>query len=187
MIFEEIESATFAVGLTAEGGPLQLNPDDVQKVFDHCSLTYKSLFGDSESTAEAPRLPSSGFMAERKSYEPLIRLLNIIVHFANNSGKPLKPDILGLFHPRIPDWRKSFWEDVVEVKKLSVDIVKQLQLSFFITIAFDHKTLTLRVICFHRSGVSASELLMLKEEDGFRSVVDHMVGILTFETKQNLA
>ncbi|KAH9036191.1 hypothetical protein EDB85DRAFT_2143324 [Lactarius pseudohatsudake] len=80
MIFEEIESSTFTVGLTAEGGPLQAIPDDVQKVLDRCSLTYESLFGDSESTAEAPRLPS---MAERKSYEPLVHLLNIVVHAAN--------------------------------------------------------------------------------------------------------
>ncbi|KAH8990120.1 hypothetical protein EDB86DRAFT_3192629 [Lactarius hatsudake] len=51
--------------------------------------------------------------------------------------------------------------------------------SFSIAIAFDHSMLTLRFLCFHRSGVSVSPQLELAKEDGFRSIVDHMVGILS--------
>ncbi|KAH9040779.1 hypothetical protein EDB85DRAFT_1925459, partial [Lactarius pseudohatsudake] len=100
-----------------------------------------------------------------------------------DSGEPLKPDILGLLHPRTPDDPKTVWEDVavvIKVKDHSVKTVKQLA-----TYARNHLSLnrrlalTLRFLCFHRSGVSASELLTLKEEDGFRSVVKHMVGILS--------
>ncbi|KAH9003961.1 hypothetical protein EDB86DRAFT_2885857 [Lactarius hatsudake] len=113
-----------------------------------------------------------------------------------DSGKPqvLKPVILGLLHPRTLNWPKIVWEDVaviVEVKGHTLDLVKQLatyarnhlslnrRRSFSITIAFDHKALTMCFLCFHRSGVSASELLKLNEEDGFRSVIEHMVGILS--------
>ncbi|KAH9002100.1 hypothetical protein EDB86DRAFT_2901277, partial [Lactarius hatsudake] len=111
-----------------------------------------------------------------------------------DSGVPLKPVILGLLHPRTPDGPKTVWGDVaviIKVKDHSAKTVKQLatyapnhlslnrRLSFSITIAFDHRALTLRFLCFHRSGVSASELLTLEEEDGFRSVVEHMVGILS--------
>ncbi|KAH9081600.1 hypothetical protein EDB83DRAFT_562061, partial [Lactarius deliciosus] len=113
-------------------------------------------------------------------------------------GKPqaLKPVILGFLHPRTlaPDRPKIVWEDVavtIEVKDHTLDLVKQLatyarnhlsfnrRRSFSITIAFDHKALTMCFLCFHRSGVSASELLKLNEEDGLRSVIEHMVGILS--------
>ncbi|KAH9044433.1 hypothetical protein EDB85DRAFT_2105262 [Lactarius pseudohatsudake] len=113
-----------------------------------------------------------------------------------DSGKPqaLKPVILGLLHPRTPDGPKIVWEDVaviIEVKGHTLDLVKQLatyarnhlslnrRRSFSITIAFDHKALTMYFLCFHRSGVSASELLKLNNEDGLRSVIEHMVGILS--------
>ncbi|KAH8992032.1 hypothetical protein EDB92DRAFT_1816151 [Lactarius akahatsu] len=173
-------------------------------------LTCETLIDDSQSSTEAaPRLPSRGFRGEeKKSYEPLTHFLNIIVDVANthfthtrylkdlrftpydvgmgnilDSGKPLKPDVLGLLHPYTPDGPKIVWDDVaviVEAKDRPVDMVKQLATrSFSITIAFDHRALTMRFLCFHRSGVSASELLKLKEEDGFRSVVEHMVGILS--------
>ncbi|KAH9044430.1 hypothetical protein EDB85DRAFT_457573 [Lactarius pseudohatsudake] len=104
---------------------------------------------------------------------------------------PLKPDILKIRTPRQP---KIFWNDVaisVEVNAHPVDVVKQLatyarahlalnrRRSFSIAIAFDHRILTFRFLCFHRSGVSASPLLELAKEDGFRSIVDHMVGILS--------
>ncbi|KAH9040468.1 hypothetical protein EDB85DRAFT_140338 [Lactarius pseudohatsudake] len=109
-----------------------------------------------------------------------------------DSEKPLEPDILGLFHPPSPDGSKIRWEDVaviIEVKDHTLKLVKQLatyarnhlslnrRRSFSITIAFDHRALTLCFLCFHRSGVS--ELLNLKNEDGFRSAIEHMVGILS--------
>ncbi|KAH9003956.1 hypothetical protein EDB86DRAFT_2777461, partial [Lactarius hatsudake] len=88
-----------------------------------------------------------------------------------------------------------FWNDVaisVEVNAHPVDVVKQLatyahamamendrRRSFSIAITFDHSMLTLRFLCFHRSGVSVSPQLELAKEDGFRSIVDHMVGILS--------
>ena len=108
-----------------------------------------------------------------------------------NSGSPLKPDILGLLHSRTP---KIFWRDVaifVEVKNQLVDAVNQLAMyarshltlvrrrSFSIAMHFDHKELTLRFFCFHRSGLCGSLPLRFKDEDGFRSVVEHMVGIMS--------
>ncbi|KAH8990118.1 hypothetical protein EDB86DRAFT_2939592 [Lactarius hatsudake] len=193
-ILQEIKRAIFTVNLTAHGAPLQADPDDVQNVFDHLrhnySLTSEALFRDEESTPEAPRLPPSGFKftAEKESYEPLTHILNIIVHAANtclthmrylkdlhfdihnvempvgnilDSGKPqvLKPVILGLLHPRTLDGPKIVWEDVAVIIEV--------------------KALTMCFLCFHRSDVSASELLKLNEEDGLRSVIEHMVGILS--------
>ncbi|KAI9435686.1 hypothetical protein H4582DRAFT_615904 [Lactarius indigo] len=222
-IFEELESATFTVALTAWGGSLQADPHDVQMVADYLqhniNLTHNTLFSDSVSTEAVPRLPPRGFSAERDSYGPFAHLLNILVlavktcvararylkdlHFgpydvpmANilDSRTALKPNILGLLRPRTSDRPKNFWEDVaviIEVKDHSLNTVKQLatyardhlsldrRRSFSIAIAIDHKALTLRFLCFHRSGVSSSELLKLKEKDGFRSVVEHMVGILS--------
>ncbi|KAH9048839.1 hypothetical protein EDB84DRAFT_126792 [Lactarius hengduanensis] len=221
-IFEELKSATFTVDLTARGGSLQANPDDVQIVVDslqhNYSLTCGTLISTSMSTVWAPRFPPNGFRGrEKESYQPFKDFLNIVVHVANtslthasylkdlhfdvhdaemgdklDSRRPLKPDILGL--RRTLDGPKTLWDDVaviVEVKDNMLDLVKQLatyarnhlslnrRRSFSIAIAFDHRKLTLCFICFHRSGVSASKLLNLKNEDGFRSVIEHMVGILS--------
>lgn len=71
-IFQELKGATFSVDLTARGAPLQADPDDVQKVFDHLrSVTFMTLFGDGESTEEVPQFLPRGFKMESKSYKPL--------------------------------------------------------------------------------------------------------------------
>lgn len=49
---------------------------------------------------------------------------------------------------------------------------------------FNHKELSLRFLCFHRSGISTSPQLHLDEEDGFRSVVKHMVGLLSIKDEE---
>ncbi|KAH9029963.1 hypothetical protein EDB85DRAFT_1964762 [Lactarius pseudohatsudake] len=46
--------------------------------------------------------------------------------------------------------------------------------SFSITIAFDHQTLQMQFLVFHRSGLSSSHELSLHSEAGFQSVVKHM-------------
>jgi hypothetical protein len=116
-----------------------------------------------------------------------------------DSEKPLKPVILGLLHPRTPDEPKLSWNDVavfIAVKSHLIESVKQLatyahchlavdrRRSFSIAIAFSHKALTLHFLCFHRSGISISPPLHLNEEDGFRSVVEHMVGILSIRDEE---
>ncbi|KAH9081658.1 hypothetical protein EDB83DRAFT_2670046 [Lactarius deliciosus] len=229
-IFQELKGATFSVDLTTRGAPLQADPDDVQKVFDHLrEVTYTTLFSDENSTKDIPRLPYHGFKkAESESYEPLTHLLNSIVnatmcldrpsylknqglHFHPhgaemrdklNSEKPLKPAILGLLDSRTcgtSTESKISWNDVaviVEVKANQVEVVKQLatyahshlglnrRRSFSIAMSFNQSALTLQFFCFHRSGVSSSPELRLKEEDGFRSVVEHMVGILSIQSEE---
>ena len=110
-----------------------------------------------------------------------------------DSEKPLKPDILGLLRSRTPR-KKVSWIDVatfIEVKALLVEAIKQLatyarnhltfnqRLSFSIAMHFNHETLSLRFLCFHRSGISTSPQLNLKQEGGFRSFIEHMVGLLS--------
>jgi hypothetical protein len=223
LIFEEIKNAIFEVDLTSQGAPLQANSDDVQTVLDHLGVDHKTLFAQGHSTIHAPRLPRGGFGAETSSYTPLTHFLNAIIHTANsrltgarylgdlrfdpydvemldkvNSDRPLKPDILGLLHPRAPD-DKSSWKDVaafIEVKGQPVDAIKQLatyarshlvldrRRSFSISMTFDHKALALRFYCFHRSGASISPQLRLNRQDGFRSAVKHIVGIMSIPDEE---
>ena len=111
-----------------------------------------------------------------------------------DSGKlSLKPDILGLLCSPTPGEPNISWKDVVviiEVKSGLVNATKQLatyirnhlvdrRRSFSIAVHFDHEELTLRFLCFHRSGLSTSLPLHIQREDGFRSVVEHMVGIMS--------
>src|ERR1700677_1264090 len=111
----------------------------------------------------------------------------------------LKPDMLGLLHPRTPDEPTISWNDVVvfiEVKSQLIEAVKRLatyahchlaverRRSFTIAIAVCRKQLTLHFICFHRSGISVSLPLHLDKEDGFRSVVEHMVEILSIQDEE---
>jgi hypothetical protein len=110
-----------------------------------------------------------------------------------NSERSLKPDILG---PLGPPEEKVSWKDVatfIEVKDESLDAIRQLatyaqshlafdrRRSFSIAITFHHKNLTLRFYCFHRSGLSMSPQLHLDKEGEFRSVVEHIVGIISIK------
>ncbi len=118
-----------------------------------------------------------------------------------DSEKPLKPDILGLLHSRTPDEPEISWNDVavfieVNLKSDLIEVVKQLatyahrhlavdrRRSFSIAIAFSHKALTFHFLCFHRSGISISPPLHIDKEGGFRSVVEHMVGILSIRDEE---
>ncbi|KAH9024063.1 hypothetical protein EDB85DRAFT_1988778, partial [Lactarius pseudohatsudake] len=56
--------------------------------------------------------------------------------------------------------------------------------SFSIAIAFDHQTLQMQFLVFHRSGLSFSHELSLHSEAGFQSVVKHIVGILSIPDEQ---
>jgi hypothetical protein len=227
-MLNELKDATFTVNLTARGAPLQADPDDIQKVFDHlrdnCRLTHMTLFAGDKSTKDAPRLPPSGFGAESESYDPLTHLLNTIVHAANSCltgprylealhfcphgvemrekiypDTQLKPDILGLLRSPTPDEPTISWNDVavfIEVQSQLIEAVKRLatyahchlaverRRSFTIAIAICPKRLTLHFICFHRFGVSFSPPLDLDKEDGFRSVVEHMVGVLSIRDEE---
>jgi hypothetical protein len=116
-----------------------------------------------------------------------------------NSEKPLKPDILGLIHSRNSPKSKISWKNVavfIEVKAALVDTIKQLatyarshltldrRRSYSIAMYFNHKELSLRFLCFHRSGISTSPQLHLHTEDGFRSLVQHMVGLLSIKDEE---
>jgi hypothetical protein len=116
-----------------------------------------------------------------------------------DSDTHLKPDMLGLCHSHTPDEPTIPWNDVtvfIEVKSQLIEAVKRLatyahchlalerRRSFTIAIAICRKQLTLHFICFHRSGISASPALHLDKEDGFRSVVEHIVGILSIRDEE---
>ena len=111
--------------------------------------------------------------------------------------KSLKPDILGLLDSRTSDAKIS-WDHVavavfIKGKGRPVDAIMQLatyarshlafdrRRSFSIAMTFNHKVLALRFHCFHRSGVSSSPQLHLHREDEFRSVVEHMVGVMSIQ------
>lgn len=111
-----------------------------------------------------------------------------------DSERPLKPGVLGLLHSPTPDEPKISWKDVAliaEVMSQEGDAINQLatyarnhltldrRRSFFLAIHFNRRMLTLSFLCFHRSGLSASLPLHLDREDEFRSIIDHMVGVLT--------
>lgn len=116
-----------------------------------------------------------------------------------DSEKALKPDILGLLHS--PQVDQISWNDVsvfIEVKADTAGMIKQLatyarthlslnrRRSFSIGIAFNQKgkKMFLQFLCFHRSGISTSSKLFLREEDGFRSVIKHMVGLLSIKDEE---
>ncbi|KAH8983754.1 hypothetical protein EDB92DRAFT_1889715, partial [Lactarius akahatsu] len=120
---------------------------------------------------------------------------------AVDSKEPLKPNILGLVRSPLPCTQRISWNDddvavVVEVKHGQRKLVSQLSTyarcylsvdrrrSFSIAIAFDHQTLQMRFIVFHRSGLSSSHELSLHSEAGFQSVVKHMVGILSIPDEE---
>ncbi|KAF8257217.1 hypothetical protein EI94DRAFT_1347925 [Lactarius quietus] len=208
-ILQQFKRAIFAVDLTAQGAPLQAGPDDVQKVFDHlrdnCKIAHTTLFGDGKSTKDAPRLPPCGFKSVGESYEPLTHVLNAIVRAVNCclthtrylkdlsfdrhgagmremvKGKPLKPKILGLLHPRTPDEPDISWNNVavlIEVKSQLIEAVKHLA---------THKEPTLYFLCFHRSGISISPQLHLDERMDSEASSSIWLESFQFETKRLLA
>ncbi|KAH9028334.1 hypothetical protein EDB84DRAFT_280069 [Lactarius hengduanensis] len=119
---------------------------------------------------------------------------------AVDSKEPLKPNILGLVRSSLPRTQKISWNDddvavIIEVKHGQRKLVSQLSTyarcylydrrrSFSIAIAFDHQTLQMQFLVFHRSGLSSSHELSLHSEAGFQSVVKHIVGILSIPDEE---
>ncbi|KAH8985777.1 hypothetical protein EDB86DRAFT_2323582, partial [Lactarius hatsudake] len=118
-----------------------------------------------------------------------------------DSKEPLKPNILGLVRSPFPRKQKISWSDddvavIVQVKHGQRKLVSQLSTyarcylsvdrrrSFSIAIAFDHQTLQMQFLVFHRSGLSSSHELSLHSEAGFQSAVKHMVGILSIPDEE---
>ena len=115
-----------------------------------------------------------------------------------SSLRPLKPDALGLL--RSPTHKQKFsWNDVaviVEVKGQVTELIQQLSTyarcylaadrrrSFAPAIGFDHKSLQIVFIAFHRSGLSSSGPISLRTPEGFQTVVEHMVGILSIPDEE---
>ena len=116
----------------------------------------------------------------------------------------LKPDIVGITgelsakKKRRPSAKmpELSWEEIevnVECKALVKDMVRQSgtyarccllsnrRRFFALGIGFHYKTLEAYVFVFHRSGLSSSRPLKLTTSEGFKGLVSHMVGILSFK------
>jgi hypothetical protein len=107
----------------------------------------------------------------------------------------LKPGGIGLIG-NLPTEKEVSWEAVeiiIESKRAAKLIVQQaatyarccltnnLRRFFALMIGFNFKSLEVFVMVFHRSGLSASPPLQLKEKQGFEGLVRHMVGILSIQ------
>jgi hypothetical protein len=117
-----------------------------------------------------------------------------------DSTRPFRPDILGFrSSSRTPYEQPVSWNDVaiyVQVKANLVETIKQLAIyarthlalnrrrSFSIGMSFDHRTMVLRFLCFHRSGISASPPLHLNTPKDFKSFIEHMVGLLSIKDEE---
>jgi hypothetical protein len=106
----------------------------------------------------------------------------------------LKPGGIGLIGDLLTE--KVSWEDIEIIidsgsaAKLIVQqaatyarccFVNNLRRFFTLAIGFDFKSLEVFVMVFHRSGLSASPPLKLKEKEGFKGLVRHIVGILSIQ------
>lgn len=54
---------------------------------------------------------------------------------------------------------------------------------FSLGIGFDYKRMETYVLVFHRSGLSSSRPLKLATSEGFKGLVSHVVGILSFKNE----
>ena len=157
LIMKELRGATFFVDLTNQDAVFHADSNNVQAVLhhlqEHYNLTSNTLCGGGTSSETSPRFPPGGFDKEKLSYEPLVHLLNIIVHATNvrlqaterylrdlrfrsygkelietyGSMKALKPDVVGLVVD-LPDKQRISWrqvEVVIEVKNQIPELVKQ--------------------------------------------------------------
>jgi hypothetical protein len=125
-------------------------------------------------------------------------------HFGNEAKERygramgLKPDSVGIIGklPTGTDDSELSWEDVeviVESKRTVRQMVQQsgmytrlcllnnLRRFFALGIGLHFTTLDVYVFVFHRSGFSSSCPLKLTTEEGFRDLVKHVVGILSFK------
>jgi hypothetical protein len=107
----------------------------------------------------------------------------------------LKPDIIGVIG-KLPAVRNVLWDDiqiVVECKKVDKVMVAQagtyarcillnnLRRFFALAIGFNYSTLEVFILVYHRSGLSSSRPLKIKDEEGFNGLVRHIVGILSIK------
>jgi hypothetical protein len=110
--------------------------------------------------------------------------------------RPLKPDGIGTHEP-IQTGTKVSWRDVeiaVEVKDLWENLISQGATyarclfaaretrHFALLIAFNHKSCEVRFCFFQRDGLWASQLLHLRQEDGFKTFVRAVAGLLSWST-----
>jgi hypothetical protein len=93
LIEKELKTATFFVDLTAEGGLLYADQNNVQGVLEHLQgppyyVAPGTLLGDlghpSFGTTGGAYLPRNGFDSEQLSYEPFMQLLNVIIYATND-------------------------------------------------------------------------------------------------------
>jgi hypothetical protein len=123
------------------------------------------------------------------------------------SKRQLKPDGVGIFGdlPTTPSVKKDgetkdkphiLWEQievVVESKKRKGDMVRQSgsysrscilsnQMRFFgLGIGFHYVNMDAYVFVFHHAGLSSSRPLKITEPNGFNTLVEHIVGILSIK------
>jgi hypothetical protein len=112
------------------------------------------------------------------------------------SYKSLKPDVIGTLGPYPPPQGKVSWKDIeiaAEIKANDKDMIKQAttyarctlitdrRRTFSVVITFNHKSLQVRFLVFHPSGLSSSKPLSFKTQEGFRGVVRHVVGLLSIQ------
>jgi hypothetical protein len=112
--------------------------------------------------------------------------------------KGLKPDGVGIIGelPTGTEDSELSWEDIeviVESKRTVRQVAQQsgmntrfcllnnLRRFFALGIGLHFTTLNVYVFVLHRSGFSSSRPLKLTTEEGFRSLVRHVVGILSFK------
>jgi hypothetical protein len=110
----------------------------------------------------------------------------------------LKPDGVGIVGqlPTGTEDSELSWEDIdviVESKRTVRQMVQEsgmytrlcllndLRRFFAFGIGLHFTTLDVYVLVFHRSGFSSSRPLKLTTEEGFRGLVRHVVGILSFK------
>jgi hypothetical protein len=113
-------------------------------------------------------------------------------------AKGLKPDGVGIIGelPTGTENSELSWEDIeviVESKRTVRQMVQQsgmytrfcllnnLRRFFALGIGLHFTTLDVYVFAFHRSGFSSSRPLKLTTEEGFRDLVKHVVGMLSFK------
>ena len=112
------------------------------------------------------------------------------------SSKGIKPDGVGIIGTLPTGTKALSWENIkviVESKRTVTQIVQQSgmymcscllndQKRFFaLGIGLHFTTLDAYVFVFHRSGLSSSRPLKLTTEEGFKGLVRHIVGILSFQ------
>ena len=111
-------------------------------------------------------------------------------------SKNLKPDGVGILCPLPTNTRELSWEHIevaIESKGRVREMVRQSgtyarcclignrRRFFSLVIGFNFSTLEAYVFLFHQSGLSSSRPLDVTTQQGFESLVSHIVGILSIK------